>query len=443
MNLVDMLVLKFHCDCKKKRVREMPSDRRITRHIDAGVKDFIKQIFSITIKMMAWCKSNLRSNPGLADALKLCLGLYAIIKTIKAVKEITPLVANKVKEIKEYNEEIYRKYGEEFKPLGNMLRAQREVIKGLLAVAAAIGVHAITRGGVSPETARKAAEIAKAAHINLAREELAKAGKRHFASIKILRSSLRGIPISVKKIFENKANKEIANAEQKIKEAERAINESKNKSAKLSNVMSEEKDLKKISEMTSEAELAKLNAEKKVSEAVDSVNKTCKSLEELSDKCNEAEPSPSESEKISKEFAKFVVNKYNNEIKPIANEIIKIARSTKEKLYYGTNFETMRNPNALFEWLNELNKSFVKLSRTKKPSVSSIISIAGHYELNASRNALYMYDSLNAKHAEGFDDNKKIGKLLERISFKMSEISKIGLTKVEELKHLGEDWLYR
>lgn len=421
----------------------MLNDRRITRHIDTGVKDFIKQIFSITIKMMAWCKSNLRSNPGLADALKLCLGLYAVIKTIKAVKEITPLVANKVKEIKEYNEEIYRKYGEEFKPLGNMLMAQREVIKGLLAVAAAIGVHAITRGGVSPETARKAAEIAKSAHINLAREELAKAGKRHFASIKILRSSLRGIPISVKKIFENKANKEIANAEQKIKEAEKAINESKNKSAKLSNVMSEEKDLKKISKMTSEAELAKLNAEKKVSEAVDSVNKTCQSLEELSDKCNEAEPSPSESEKISKEFAKFVVNKYNNEIKPIVNEIIKIARSTKEKLYYGTNFETMRNPNALFEWLNELNKSFVKLSRTKKPSVSSIISIAGHYELNASRNALYMYDSLNAKHAEGFDDNKKIGKLLERISFKMSEISKIGLTKVEELKHLGEDWLYR
>lgn len=421
----------------------MPSDRRITRHIDAGVKDFIKQIFSITIKMMAWCKSNLRSNPGLADALKLCLGLYAIIKTIKAVKEITPLVANKVKEIKEYNEEIYRKYGEEFKPLGNMLRAQREVIKGLLAVAAAIGVHAITRGGVSPETARKAAEIAKAAHINLAREELANAGKRHFASIKVLRNSLRGVPISVKKIFENKASKEITNAEQKIKEAEKAINESKNKSAKLSNVMSEEKDLKKISKMTSEAELAKLNAEKKVSEAVDSVNKTCQSLEELSDKCNEAEPSPSESEKISKEFAKFVVNKYNNEIKPIVNEIIKIAKSTKEKLYYGTNFETMRNPNALFEWLNELNKSFVKLSRTKKPSVSSIISIAGHYELNASRNALYMYDSLNAKHAEGFDDNKKIGKLLERISFKMSEISKIGLTKVEELKHLGEDWLYR
>lgn len=421
----------------------MSSDRRITRHIDAGVKDFIKQIFSITIKMMAWCKSNLRSNPGLADALKLCLGLYAVIKTIKAVKEITPLVANKVKEIKEYNEEIYRKYGEEFKPLGNMLRAQKEVIKGLLAVAAAIGVHAITRGGISPETARKAAEIAKAAHVNLARAELAKAGERHFASIKVLRSSLRGVPISVKKIFENKASKEITNTEQKIKEAEKAINESKNKSAKLSNAMSEEKDLKKISKMTSEAELAKLNAEKKVSEAVDSVNKTCQSLEELSDKCNEAEPSPSESEKISKEFAKFVVNKYNNEIKPIANEIIKIARSTKEKLYYGTNFETMRNPNALFEWLNELNKSFVKLSRTKKPSVSSIISIAGHYELNASRNALYMYDSLNAKHAEGFDDNKKIGKLLERISFKMSEISKIGLTKVEELKHLGEDWLYR
>lgn len=422
----------------------MPSDRRITRHIDAGVKDFIKQIFSITIKMMTWCKSNLRSNPGLADALKLCLGLYAVIKTIKAVKEITPLVANKIKEIKEYNEEIYRKYGEEFKPLGNMLRAQKEVIKGLLAVAAAIGVHAITRGGISPETARKAAEIAKAAHINLAREELAKAGKRHFASIKVLRNSLRGVPISVNKIFENKASKEITNAEQKIKEAEKAINESKNKSAKLSNVMSEEKDLKKISKMTSEAELAKLNAEKKVSEAVDSVNKTCQSLEELSDKCNEAEPSPSESEKISKEFAKFAVNKYNNEIKPIANEIIKIARSTKEKIHYGSNFEEIRDPNALLKWLNEVNKFFVKLSRTDKPSVSLIIGVVSHHELNASRNGIDMSEiPENAQQVEGFDDNRKIGELLKRLSFKMYEISKAGIDKIEELKHLGEDWLYR
>lgn len=417
----------------------MPNDRRITRHIDAGVKDFIKQIFSITIKMMAWCKSNLRSNPGLADALKLCLGLYAVIKTIKAVKEITPLVASKVKEIKEYNEEIYRKYGEEFKPLGNMLRAQREVIKGLLAVAAAIGVHAITRGGVSPETARKAAEIAKAAHINLAREELAKAGKRHFASIKVLRSSLRGVPISVKKIFENKANKEIVNAEQKIKEAERAINESKNKSAKLSNAMSEEKDHKKISKMTSEAELAKFTAEKKVSEAVDSVNKTCKSLEELSDKCNEAESTPSEREKVVKEFAKFAVNKYNNEIKPIANEIIKIARSTKEKLHYGSNFEEIRDPNALLKWLNEVNKFFVKLSRTDKPSVSLIVSVVSHHELNASRNGIDMSEiPENAQQVEGFDDNRKIGELLKRLSFKMYEISKAGIDKIEELKHLED-----
>lgn len=417
----------------------MPNDRRITRYIDAGVKDFIKQIFSITIKMMAWCKSNLRSNPGLADALKLCLGLYAVIETIKAVKEITPLVANKIKEIKEYNEEIYRKYGEEFKPLGNMLRAQKEVIKGLLAVAAAIGVHAITRGGISPETARKAAEIAKAAHVNLARAELAKAGERHFASIKVLRSSLRGVPMKVKKIFENKASKEITNAEQKIKEAERAINESKNKSAKLSNVMSEEKDLKKISKMTSEAELAKLNAEKKVSEAVDSVNKTCQSLEELSDKCNEAEPSPSESEKISKEFAKFVVNKYNNEIKPIANEIIKIARSTKEKLHYGSNFEEIRDPNALLKWLNEVNKFFVKLSRTDKPSVSLIVSVVSHHELNASRNGIDMSEiPENAQQVEGFDDNRKIGELLKRLSFKMYEISKAGIDKIEELKHLED-----
>lgn len=417
----------------------MLNDRRITRHIDAGVKDFIKQIFSITIKMMAWCKSNLRANPGLADALKLCLGLYAVIKTIKAVKEITPLVANKVKEIKEYNEEIYRKYGEEFKPLGNMLRAQREVIKGLLAVGAVIGVNAITRGGVSPETARKAAEIAKAAHINLARTELAKAGKRHFASINVLRSSLRGVPMRVKKIFENKANKEITNAEQKIKEAENAINESKNKSAKLSNAMGKEKNSKKISKMTSEAESAKRIAEKKVSEAVDSVNKACQSLEELSDKCNEAESASSEREKIAKEFAKFAVNKYNNEVKPIADEIIRIAMSTKEKLMYGTDLDIRYDPNAsLVKWLNGVNKFFAKLSRTNKPDILCITSTASGYYLNASRNGFVMFELPRDAQVKGFDDNKKIGALLNKLSFKMHEISEIGMAKDEELRHLED-----
>lgn len=420
----------------------MPNDRRITRHIDAGVKDFIKQIFSITIKMMAWCKSNLRSNPGLADALKLCLGLYAVIKTIKAVKEITPLVANKVKEIKEYNEEIYRKYGEEFKPLGNMLSAQREVIKGLLAVAAAIGVHAITRGGVSPETARKAAEIAKAAHINLAREELANAGKRHFASIKILRSSLRGVPIRVKKIFENKANKEITNAEQKIKEAEKAINESKNKSAKLSNAMSKEKNSKKISKMTSEAESAKYTAEKKVSEAVDSVNKACKTLEDLSDKCNETESASYAKKKIEKEFAKFALDKYKNDAKPIADEIIKIARSTKEHLRYGDGPSETCDANALIKWLNEVNKFFVELSRTDEPNVLLIVNTAKNYDFNASVKGDYMLEIFNNpcfdKDDKRLKDNKKVGILLRHLSNKFFEIYKIGMAKIEELKHLED-----
>lgn len=412
----------------------MPSDRRITRYIDAGVKDFIKQIFSITIKMMAWCKSNLRSNPGLADALKLCLGLYAVIKTIKAVKEITPLVANKVKEIKEYNEEIYRKYGEEFKPLGNMLRAQREVIKGLLAVAAVIGVHAITRGGVSPETARKAAEIAKAAHINLAREELAKAGKRHFASIKILRSSLRGVPIRIKKIFENKANKEITNAEQKIKEAEKAINESKNKSEKLSNAMSKEKNIKKISKMTSEAESAKHTAEKKVSEAVDSVNKACKSLKDLSDKCNEAESSSYAKKKIEKEFAKFALDKYKNDAKPIADEIIKIASSTKEHLCYG-------GPSKLIEWLNEVNEFFVEQAKSDEPNVLFIANTAGKYDREGTSNWKWMRDEAEEKLAlEGIDlnDTKRVWKLLKKFCSPISEIFDIGRIKSSELGYLKD-----
>lgn len=412
----------------------MPNNRRITRHIDAGVKDFIKQIFSITIKMMAWCKSNLRSNPGLADALKLCLGLYAVIKTIKAVKEITPLVANKVKEIKEYNEEIYRKYGEEFKPLGNMLRAQREVIKGLLAVAAAIGVHAITRGGVSPETARKAAEIAKAAHINLAREELAKAGKRHFASINVLRSSLRGVPIRIKKIFENKANKEITNAEQKIKEAEKAINESKNKSEKLSNAMSKKKNIKKISKMTSEAESAKHTAEKKVSEAVDSVNKACKSLKDLSDKCNEAESSSYAKKKIEKEFAKFALDKYKNDAKPIADEIIKIASSTKEHLCYG-------GPIKLIEWLNEVNEFFVEQAKSDEPNVLFIANTAGKYDREGTSNWKWMRDEVEEKLAlEGIDlnDTKRVWKLLKKFCSPISEIFDIGRIKSSELGYLKD-----
>lgn len=384
--------------------------------------------------MMAWCKSNLRSNPGLADALKLCLGLYAVIKTIKAVKEITPLVANKVKEIKEYNEEIYRKYGEEFKPLGNMLRAQREVIKGLLAVAAVIGVHAITRGGVSPETARKAAEIAKAAHINLAREELAKAGKRHFASIKILRSSLRGVPIRIKKIFENKANKEITNAEQKIKEAEKAINESKNKSEKLSNAMSKEKNIKKISKMTSEAESAKHTAEKKVSEAVDSVNKACKSLKDLSDKCNEAESSSYAKKKIEKEFAKFALDKYKNDAKPIADEIIKIASSTKEHLCYG-------GPSKLIEWLNEVNEFFVEQAKSDEPNVLFIANTAGKYDREGTSNWKWMRDEAEEKLAlEGIDlnDTKRVWKLLKKFCSPISEIFDIGRIKSSELGYLKD-----
>lgn len=162
-------------------------------------------------------------------------------------------------------------------------------------------------------------------------------------------------------------------------------------------------------------------------------------LEELSDKCNEAESTPSEREKVVKEFAKFAVNKYNNEIKPIANEIIKIARSTKEKLHYGSNFEEIRDPNALLKWLNEVNKFFVKLSRTDKPSVSLIVSVVSHHELNASRNGIDMSEiPENAQQAEGFDDNRKIGELLKRLSFKMYEISKAGIDKIEELKHLED-----
>lgn len=384
--------------------------------------------------MMAWCKSNLRSNPGLADALKLCLGLYAIIKTIKAVKEITPLVANKVKEIKEYNEEIYRKYGEEFKPLGNMLRAQREVIKGLLAVAAAIGVHAITRGGVSPETARKAAEIARAAHINLAREELANAGKRHFASIKVLRSSLRGVPIKIKKIFENKANEEITNAEQKIKEAEKAINESKNKSAKLSNAMSKEKNSKKISKMTSEAESAKLTAEKKVSEAVDSVNKACRSLEGLSDKCNKAAASNAK-KKIEKEFAQFALDKYKNDAKPIADEIIKIASSTKERFYY------YGGPSRLIKWLNEVGEFFVEQARSDEPNILFIANTAGKYDREGTSNWNWMRDGAEEKLAlEGIklNDTVKAWKLLKKFCSTLSEIFDIGRIKSSELGYLKD-----
>ena len=166
--------------------------------------------------MLSWCKSNLKSHPSVAGALKLCLGLYAVVQAIKAAKEITPVVASRIKEIKEYNEEIYQKYGEEYKPLGNMLNAQKAIIKGLLATIAAGGIHLLSK-----EAAAQAAVVVSAASLSLAKSRLATAGNDYYSAVKFLRKSIRKARKGIKKSVEAKAAQSIKVAEKIIEEAEK------------------------------------------------------------------------------------------------------------------------------------------------------------------------------------------------------------------------------
>lgn len=245
------------------------------RHIDVNVAGLIKQVFTLTIKMLSWCKSNLKSHPSVAGALKLCLGLYAVVQAIKAAKEITPVVASRIKEIKEYNEEIYRKYGEEYKPLGNMLNAQKAIIKGLLATIAAGGIHLLSK-----ETAAQAAVVVSAASLSLAKSRLATAGKDYYTAMKFLRKSIRKAHKGIKKSVEAKAAQSVKVAEKKIDEAEKINKEAAKATEEVKKVIKKETDPKVIEKAVASAKEAQDNAVKKTEEAVAAVASVVESTNE-------------------------------------------------------------------------------------------------------------------------------------------------------------------
>ena len=245
------------------------------RHIDVNVAGLIKQVFTLTIKMLSWCKSNLKSHPSVAGALKLCLGLYAVVQAIKAAKEITPVVASRIKEIKEYNEEIYRKYGEEYKPLGNMLNAQKAIIKGLLATIAAGGIHLLSK-----EAAAQAAVVVSAASLSLAKSRLATAGKDYYTAMKFLRKSIRKAHKGIKKSVEAKAAQSVKVAEKKIDEAEKINKEAAKATEEVKKVIKKETDPKVIEKAVASAKEAQDNAVKKTEEAVAAVASVVESTNE-------------------------------------------------------------------------------------------------------------------------------------------------------------------
>ena len=283
------------------------------RHIDVNVAGLIKQVFTLTIKMLSWCKSNLKSHPSVAGALKLCLGLYAVVQAIKAAKEITPVVASRIKEIKEYNEEIYQKYGEEYKPLGNMLNAQRAIIKGLLATIAAGGIHLLSK-----EAAAQAAVVVSAASLSLAKSRLATAGKDYYTAMKFLRKSIRKAHKGIKKSVEAKAAQSVKVAEKKIDEAEKINKEAAKATEEVKKVIKKETDPKVIEKAVASAKEAQDNAVKKTEEAVAAVASVVESTNEA------AEIVEKEEKALDKQEAESAKKK--------AEEVKKTAQEAKNKV---------------------------------------------------------------------------------------------------------------
>ena len=290
------------------------------RHIDVNVAGLIKQVFTLTIKMLSWCKSNLKSHPSVAGALKLCLGLYAVVQAIKAAKEITPVVASRIKEIKEYNEEIYRKYGEEYKPLGNMLNAQKAIIKGLLATIAAGGIHLLSK-----EAAAQAAVVVSAASLSLAKSRLATAGKDYYTAMKFLRKSIRKAHKGIKKSVEAKAAQSVKVAEKKIDEAEKINKEAAKATEEVKKVIKKETDPKVIEKAVASAKEAQDNAVKKTEEAVAAVASVVEST-------NEAAQIVEKEEKDLDKQESEAAKKKAEEVKKTAQEAKNKAEEAKKSL---------------------------------------------------------------------------------------------------------------
>ena len=290
------------------------------RHIDVNVAGLIKQVFALTVKMLSWCKSNLKSHPSIAGALKLCLGLYAVVQVIKAAKEITPVVASRIKEIKEYNEEIYRKYGEEYKPLGNMLNAQKAIIKGLLATIAAGGIHLLSK-----EAAAQAAVVVSAASLSLAKSRLATAGKDYYTAMKFLRKSIRKAHKGIKKSVEAKAAQSVKVAEKKIDEAEKINKEAAKATEEVKKVIKKETDPNVIEKAVASAKEAQDKAVKKTEEAVAAVASVVEST-------NEAAQIVEKEEKALDKQESEAVKKKAEEVKKTAQEAKNKAEEAKKSL---------------------------------------------------------------------------------------------------------------
>lgn len=294
------------------------------RHIDVNVAGLIKQVFTLTIKMLSWCKSNLKSHPSVAGALKLCLGLYAVVQAIKAAKEITPVVASRIKEIKEYNEEIYQKYGEEYKPLGNMLNAQKAIIKGLLATIAAGGIHLLSK-----EAAAQAAVVVSAASLSLAKSRLATAGKDYYTAMKFLRKSIRKAHKGIKKSVEAKAAQSVKVAEKKIDEAEKINKEAAKATEEVKKVIKKETDPKVIEKAVASAKEAQDNAVKKTEEAVAAVASVVESTNEAAQIVEKEEKALDKQESESAKKKVEEAKKTAQEAKDKAEEAKKSLTSNK------------------------------------------------------------------------------------------------------------------
>lgn len=299
------------------------------RHIDVNVAGLIKQVFTLTIKMLSWCKSNLKSHPSVAGALKLCLGLYAVVQAIKAAKEITPVVASRIKEIKEYNEEIYRKYGEEYKPLGNMLNAQKAIIKGLLATIAAGGIHLLSK-----EAAAQAAVVVSAASLSLAKSRLATAGKDYYTAMKFLRKSIRKAHKGIKKSVEAKAAQSVKVAEKKIDEAEKINKEAAKATEEVKKVIKKETDPKVIEKAVASAKEAQDNAVKKTEEAVAAVASVVESTNEAAQivekEENALDKQEAESAKKKAEEAKKTAQEAKNKVEEAKKSLTSNKTETKK-----------------------------------------------------------------------------------------------------------------
>ena len=221
---------------------------------------------------------------------------------------------------------IYRKYGEEYKPLGNMLNAQKAIIKGLLATIAAGGIHLLSK-----EAAAQAAVVVSAASLSLAKSRLATAGKDYYTAMKFLRKSIRKAHKGIKKSVEAKAAQSVKVAEKKIDEAEKINKEAAKATEEVKKVIKKETDPNVIEKAVASAKEAQDKAVKKTEEAVAAVASVVESTNEAAQIVEKEEKAldKQESEAVKKKAEE--VKKTAQEAKNKAEEVKKTAQEAKNK----------------------------------------------------------------------------------------------------------------